>query len=70
MKTEIPSPEQLRAKLLALGAAEMRQLADATHVPFHTLVKIRNGETSNPRLQTVRALWPALDLADAASTGG
>jgi len=65
MQTDIPTPEQLRAKLEAMGAADMRRLADATQVPFHTLVKIRNGETTNPRLRTVRSLWPALNEAAA-----
>ena len=60
MDTSIPSPEQVRTRLEALGHAGIKALADKTGVPFTTLWKVRAGETSNPRLETVRAIWPEL----------
>ena len=60
MTSTIPSSDELRAKLSALGHAELMGLAERTATPFTTLWKIRSGETANPRLETVRAIWPEL----------
>ena len=54
----IPSPEEVRALLAPKKHAEMQALAKASGVPFTTLWKVRNGESADPRLETVRAIWP------------
>lgn len=56
----IPAVAEVRAKLGGLAHAECKALATRTGVPFTTLWKIRSGETSDPRLETVRAIWPDL----------
>lgn len=56
----IPTPAELRSRLAALTHAQVQALAEKTSVPFTTLWKVRGGETSNPRLETVRAVWPEL----------
>jgi predicted transcriptional regulator len=59
MKTTIiPSAAEFRAKLAPLTLAQLEALAKRCGVPFTTLVKIRNGQTGNPRLDTVRMVWP------------
>lgn len=65
MDNTIPSAEQVREKLLALGHAQVRALAERAAVPFTTAWKIRSGETADPRLETVRQLWPELVGLDA-----
>lgn len=57
----LPTAAEVRAKLGGLAHAECKALATRTGVPFTTLWKIRSGETADPRLETVRAIW--LDLA-------
>jgi predicted transcriptional regulator len=64
MNTSIPSPDQVRKRLAALGHADIKALADKTGAPFTTLWKIRAGDTTNPRIDTVRAIWPELIAAD------
>jgi predicted transcriptional regulator len=66
MDPYIPSAADLRAMLLALGHAQMQQMAARSGVPFTTLWKLRSGETDNPRLETVRSLLPHLLNAEAA----
>lgn len=66
MDSYIPSAADLRAMLLALGHAQMQQMAARSGVPFTTLWKLRSGETDNPRLETVRSLLPHLLNAEAA----
>lgn len=60
MSTVIPSPSEVRAKLAPMTLAQLEQLATDSGVPFTTLVKVRNGQTENPRLETVHAIWPRL----------
>lgn len=50
----------MRNRLAGMTQADMRKLAGASGVPFHTILKIRRGETSNPRIETVASLWPLL----------
>ena len=66
MDPYIPSAADLRGMLLALGHAQMQQMAARSGVPFTTLWKLRSGETDNPRLETVRSLLPHLLNAEAA----
>jgi predicted transcriptional regulator len=65
MNTVIPSPADVRAKLAPLTLAQLEDLAKRCDVPFTTLVKVRNGQTENPRLETVHAIWPALTAPEA-----
>jgi predicted transcriptional regulator len=60
MSTHIPSAAELRERLALMGHAQVQALAARAHVPFTTLWKIRTGETADPRLETVRAIWPEL----------
>ncbi len=61
----IPTPQDVRDKLSALSHAQVLALAERTAVPFTTLWKVRTGETKNPRLETVFAIWPELMVLDA-----
>ena len=56
----IPSAQHVRAALLALSHAQVLEIARASSVPFTTLWKLRTGETENPRIETVRRIWPEL----------
>ena len=67
MNTPIPSAADVSARLTRLSRAEVQRLADASGVPFHTLLKIRSGETSNPGIETVRLFAPHLDAFGAAT---
>jgi len=60
MQQAIPSPEELRKRLNALSYAEVKALCERRRVPFTTVWKLRSGETEDPRLETVRAIWPDL----------
>lgn len=62
----IPSPAQVRALLEPMNQAAIQNLAVRSGVPFTTLLKVRTGETANPRLETVRAIWPELIGAEGA----
>jgi predicted transcriptional regulator len=55
-----PSAADVRTKLQALSSAEVESLARKCGVPVATLVKIKYGQTDNPRIETVRAIWPEL----------
>jgi len=65
MSPNLPSAQQVREKLDALEYAQVKALSKAAGVPFTTLWKIRSGETSDPRLETVRAIWGELSGAEA-----
>ena len=60
MTTSIPSPGDVRARLQTLGRSQLIALSERTGAPFTTLWKIRSGETADPRIETVRAIWPEL----------
>lgn len=60
MATRIPSIQEVRQALLALTREEVRGLCAATEMPFTTVLKIRGGQTTDPGLETVRAIWPHL----------
>lgn len=57
MPTEIPSTEQVRALLLMFRQVQLKSIEDQSGVPFSTLVKIRQGTTKNPGIETVRAIF-------------
>lgn len=56
--SHIPSPARFRQQMLKLSIPEMRSLCERTGVPYQTAYKLRTGETTDPRLSTVHALWP------------
>lgn len=58
MSKPLPSPIEVRQALEPLSVAGLQELAQASRVPFHTLLKIRDGTTANPRLGTVTQFWP------------
>lgn len=60
METNIPSAQEVRKRLAKLTRAELTVLAKKTGVPFTTLQKIQRGETEDPRIETVRSVWPEL----------
>jgi hypothetical protein len=60
MPQEIPSPADVRQRLEQLSWAEVQTLCHKCGAPFTTVWKIRGGETTDPRLETVRAIWPEL----------
>ena len=65
LMNQIPSADEVRARLLRYTTAGLMRLAEKCGVPWTTLVKIRNGQTTDPRLETVRAVWPHLEPATA-----
>mgnify|MGYP007009273268 CR=1 FL=1 len=60
MKPSLPSANDVRLKLADLSAPQLRALASSSGVPFHTLLKVRSGETANPGLETVRKFLPLI----------
>lgn len=60
MAKHIPSANEIRELLSEYGRDRILRLSTASGVPFHTLLKIKSGETDDPRLSTVRAFWPHL----------
>lgn len=60
MDTTIPTAQEVRDKLATLNRSDVQALAQRSGVPFHTLLKIKSGETENPGLETVRLFWPEL----------
>lgn len=63
MQDEIPSAAIVRERLQRLSWSEVQLLCRRTGLPFTTVWKVRTGETSDPRLETVRVLWPSLIAA-------
>lgn len=63
MASSIPSVDEVRRCLKALGHSQLQALARLSGVPFTTLWKVRNGETENPGLETVRKFMPFLSAA-------
>lgn len=72
MNTEIPAAADVQAALKELGHAQMQRLADLSGVPFTTLWKVRQGDTKNPGIETVRTFMPHVEAAkaEAAEQGG
>lgn len=57
MSTSIPPITAVREQLGGMSYAELQKLADASGVPFTTLLKIRDGTTKNPGIETVRQFF-------------
>lgn len=64
MSHVIPSAGEVRSRLQALEPGQLEALAQRSGVPVTTLIKVRNGQTANPRLETVRVIWPELISAE------
>jgi hypothetical protein len=60
MAKTFPTPAEVQAALKPLSPPGLQKLAEASGVPFHTLLKIRDGVTGNPRLGTVQQFWQHL----------
>jgi predicted transcriptional regulator len=70
MDTSIPSSDELKARLQELTPGQMDALARMSGVSVHTLIKLKNGQTDNPRLETVRAFLPHIHKARAMAADG
>jgi len=68
MNTDLPSAERLRERLKVLRLAEVDALSTASGVPSSTLMKIRNGVTPNPGIETVRKFFHLLPIDTASQT--
>ena len=68
MNQVVPSAFEVRTKLGSLRPGELEALAASSRVPITTLIKLRNGQTGNPRIETVRQIWPGLVAATASPT--
>ncbi len=63
MNAEIPAVADVKSALETLGHAQMHELSKLSGVPFTTLWKVRQGETGNPGLETVRKFVPHIEAA-------
>jgi len=52
--------QPITSALSEMRHPQIRVLADQSGVPFHTLLKIKSGETANPKVKTVQALLDVL----------
>lgn len=59
MTYRIPSSNEMRSVLLKLCQVELRIVAEQSGVPFSTVLKIRQGVTRNPGVETVRGILTA-----------
>lgn len=48
--------EPIYQALCGMRRPDMRELAEQSGVPLHTILKIKSGETDNPKIKTVQAL--------------
>lgn len=64
MADQFPTYETVRKRLLSLSYADMEALEKASKVSFHTLLKIRNGTTENPGIETVHKFWSHIDAIE------
>lgn len=67
MDLNIPSAEQVRAKLAPLNLKQLDRLAVLSGVPATTIYKIKRGETENPGVETLRKFMSFVDAAAGSS---
>jgi hypothetical protein len=60
--THVPSPDEVAAALQPFSDAQLHRLASRSGVSYFTLLKIRQGQTEDPRIGTVSQFWPHLPL--------
>jgi predicted transcriptional regulator len=63
MNTDFPTSTEIRDRLSPLSYAQIAVLSRLSGVPVTTLWKVRNGETSDPRIDTVAQFLPHIDAA-------
>ena len=68
MDIQIPSAAEIAQRMAPLRAPQLQRLAELSGVPFHTLLKIRSGETRNPGVETVRLFVGHIEAAQATDT--
>lgn len=51
---------EITKHLVACNHAGMHKLSKASGVPFHTIYKIKRGETKDPGVVTAQAIYDAL----------
>lgn len=66
MDITVPTADELRAALSPLSNAQLQELASLSGVPFHTLRKVRSGETVDPGISTVAKFLPHIEAVKAA----
>lgn len=68
MSTSIPPVAEVRDALKSLTLKQIDALARLSGVAAPTIYKIKNGQTDNPGIETVRKFMP--HIAAALATGG
>lgn len=63
IQAAIPSAEQVSAMLRTLTLRQLNKLGEMSDVPAPTLTKIRNGQTANPGIETVRKFLALIEAA-------
>lgn len=63
MNETIPTAAEIRERMSSLSYTQVTELARLSGVPLTTLWKVRNGETDNPRIDTVAQFLPHLEAA-------
>jgi predicted transcriptional regulator len=66
MDIKVPTADELRLALSPLSNAQLQELATLSGVPFHTLRKVRSGETVDPGISTVAKFLPHVESVKAA----
>lgn len=56
----LPDFIEIRARMAGMNYASMNKLAAESGVSFNTIIKIRDGNYSDVKLGTARAIWPHL----------
>ena len=46
----------IKTKLEDCNIAEVEKIASSSDVPYQTIIKIKYGTTSNPRIKTIQSL--------------
>jgi hypothetical protein len=66
---QFPPIEDIAKRLSKLSHPQLHCLARGSTVPYTTLLKIRNGVTTNPGIETVRRFWPLIGSIEAGWNG-
>ena len=67
MELHIPGVDEVQAALKPLSLKQIDRLADLSGVPAPTIYKIRNGDTRNPGVETLRKFAPHIKAAQEAA---
>ena len=66
---QFPPFDDIKARLAGLSHQQLRYLSRGSGVPYTTLLKVRNGPTTNPGIETVRKFWPKVEAIEAGWDG-